>query len=1822
MTLVSEILRSDPVYRLGWALLHSLWQIASLAAVSALLLAALRRRSANLRYVIGCAGLAAMFVLPVATYCVVPQRPDLKTPTGSMASGAAQPASMDPVPTDTQGPGAALPTVPPSKVVPSNPDAGYSSIPLAGQPFPEPVPSAQTPARLLKRVSRAISPGVPWLVVAWLAGVCLLSVWHLGGWIALQRLKHLGTTRGNDQWAQRLCELIERMQLSRPVRMLQSAVVDVPAVIGWLRPVLLLPAAMLGELSPQQIEAVLAHELAHIRRYDYLVNLFQTLVETLLFYHPGVWWLSRRIRIERENCCDDAAVAVCGSRVDYAAALMAMEQGRLVPHLAMAAGGADRGGTALSRVRRVLNVSGRDPGSPQTWWVGVLTGAVVVGLLAGYMATADERPGAPEDGPASKAILEAGETRQGSVQPAAPIPQDGAAAEPRPPAEGAAADWGPAVEGVQVRLRAGQSQWTRGTVPRLAADVRNGGKQDLWVAQAQELCELEVDGRWYRWVGGIAVKSSWFPPGRQYDDIQVSLGSPWASDGKPLTLEPGKRAVRVAFIASPTEDDAGKPVRAVSNPVEIEVVDAQTDKPAVETDEQWGPAVVGVQCRIQPDRKTWNAGETPTCRAFVRHQGRIEVWLSRVQVPESGLEVDGVWYRHPQERIRGAAYQRSSFWEKNPGAFQFSLDKEWVAAEGGQPLALSPGKHTVRYARAGFHAFYRRTISPTLYDEQRPVRLVSNPVEIEIVAEKIQWGHNANGLQAGLAFDLQERPYQMGELVSFRLYVRNLAGKTAELVDFGTTGWMPTVTDAAGKPVLVAGQFDGPVQRRRHTLPDGQTLLMGTVALMLDKDPEARATQPFHAHLEPGTYRISQKYRFADDPEATWSGELASGELELKVVPAPDAAAEVTDLQEFRQERERGDRANDFDTKLQHYRKALQWQSDHPEKLALEYQLAVMLKEFYNSRTATWPRRKEALAMFRHIVDSYDHMEYYTTAGAGGPWEAQVAVPNATIRAAWLLSAEGGDRKEVHQYLSRALDMMNETCRRRLREWSTAPREPAPDAFDGPLEQSKWQSRVAEWERRKKAAAEGEVLSKSELLTVEFAIPRLDPSKGAQASPEVITRLHEITERYPGTPIARIARQRLEAAKGDPGVLLRQLNAGELSDEKIRQITGQVLAIQGDLEQPWDPAWGNWLEKARVMGKVSDADFTRYAKQSNPTWQMEFNYAVDEHSGRVGLSFRYKHVGGRVASVYTNHSLIIKHRLVRLSLGELPLDVGGRGGEWSFVAKTGGPGAGFFRVPEDIDGLEKLRPGKYEAVLVLEAEIYETGRPDKTLHHCRIELTDEVQLAELLFLELRNVRSWGEAVQGVQCRLEADKPTWKPAEMLTLKAYVRHQTETTLFLSNHPMFGAQLEVDGHWHRWDGPMQWTGPSHSSRKFRTKDQQPLAITLDENWKQVDNKEPLRVDPGRHVIRFAWEGHPESGPREGPDEQRSIVLVSNPLEIIVPPERPEPKPSDVHADDRNAAAALWQLGGILAADDQGKIRTVRLSRTAVTDADLGHLKGLSGLKALYLDDTRITDAGLGHLAGLADLETLSLNYTRTTDAGLEHLKRLSRLRSLALLEADVTAAGLRALTKALPALRPRVDALKLSGLGDLRGWLSSGKLGENYELVSITLVDPKVTDAWLRRLKDQRNLQDVCLFHTQITDAGLAHLQGLTELRTLGLTNTRITDAGLKYLKDMKKLKTLIMAETPIGDAGLADLAGLTSLESLCINGTRVTDAGLVHVRQLGNLEALYLSQTSVSDASLKYVIGLKRLRVLEILDTSVTDDGIQRLQQVLPKATVYH
>jgi hypothetical protein len=162
------------------------------------------------------------------------------------------------------------------------------------------------------------------------------------------------------------------------VQLLESAAVEVPTVIGWLRPVVLLPATSLTGLSTEQMEMILAHELAHIRRNDFFVNLMQAVVETLLFYHPAVWWISNRIRVEREHCCDDVAVSVSGKPLVYARALTRLEELRVEDAQAFLAA---NGGSLIGRIRRLAGARAESPNAPSRFVAGAALLTVLLALI-------------------------------------------------------------------------------------------------------------------------------------------------------------------------------------------------------------------------------------------------------------------------------------------------------------------------------------------------------------------------------------------------------------------------------------------------------------------------------------------------------------------------------------------------------------------------------------------------------------------------------------------------------------------------------------------------------------------------------------------------------------------------------------------------------------------------------------------------------------------------------------------------------------------------------------------------------------------------------------------------------------------------------------------------------------------------------------------------------------------------------------------------------------------------------------------------------------------------------------------------------------------------------------------------------------------------------------------------------------------------------------------------------------------------------------------------------------------------------------------------
>jgi GWxTD domain-containing protein len=357
-----ETLLDNPLAAaLGRTLLHSLWEGALVALALALMLPIVR--SSRLRY--GLAS-AAMLVL-----------------LGGLAITFA-------------------------RLVP----APLVHIPLTGPRYSTPLPPGLGAAPSSPLQTRAADE-LAWLVPFWMAGVVLFYLRGMTSWLAARRLRRSGVCCAADVWQARLTQLKQQLQVTRPVMLLESCLAEVPVVVGYLRPMILMPVGLLAGLPAAQVEAILLHELAHIRRYDYVVNLMQVFVEGLLFYHPAVWWISGVMRAERENCCDDLVVAVTGGALEYAAALTALEM-RRGPREVLAV----TGGNLVNRIQRLLGRPERRFATVMpVFTAAILTVTVVTAVMALQSAAAVVEPVAPRPKAVDKVVLLA------QARPVAPAAQ-------------------------------------------------------------------------------------------------------------------------------------------------------------------------------------------------------------------------------------------------------------------------------------------------------------------------------------------------------------------------------------------------------------------------------------------------------------------------------------------------------------------------------------------------------------------------------------------------------------------------------------------------------------------------------------------------------------------------------------------------------------------------------------------------------------------------------------------------------------------------------------------------------------------------------------------------------------------------------------------------------------------------------------------------------------------------------------------------------------------------------------------------------------------------------------------------------------------------------------------------------------------------------------------------------------------------------------------------------------------------------------------------------------------------------------------------------
>ncbi|MFM8985693.1 MAG: M56 family metallopeptidase, partial [Planctomycetia bacterium] len=378
---MNELLSSPAAVRLGWVCVHTLWQGAAVAAVLAVALRLIPRRSPaalEARSILAAAALAALPLAAVATFLLVP---------------AARPAAAV-VSSRGDGDGAAqtLALARAGEAAPG--DAGLALAPVPTMPAP--AAAVHAPLMLERDQLARLAAWLPLVALAWTVGAVLAAARMACGWWVTRRLVARAAALADGRLQGRVDHWRRTMRIDAAVRILSSAAVEAPVVIGWLKPVILWPAAALVGMPAHELDAIVAHELAHVRRRDTLLNLLQACIDVLFFHHPAAWWISAQVRAEREHCADDLAVRAleagrAGTRLSYARALLALEERRQTAALAVAA----TGGSLLDRIRRLAGADDEPAGPGRLLAAGLTAAAVVaiaLSIAAPRQATAAELP--------------------------------------------------------------------------------------------------------------------------------------------------------------------------------------------------------------------------------------------------------------------------------------------------------------------------------------------------------------------------------------------------------------------------------------------------------------------------------------------------------------------------------------------------------------------------------------------------------------------------------------------------------------------------------------------------------------------------------------------------------------------------------------------------------------------------------------------------------------------------------------------------------------------------------------------------------------------------------------------------------------------------------------------------------------------------------------------------------------------------------------------------------------------------------------------------------------------------------------------------------------------------------------------------------------------------------------------------------------------------------------------------------------------------------------------------------------------------------------
>ena len=317
-------------YALGWMVVHSLWQATLIAIVSGIVMIVLRKKSAKLRYVLSNLSLLAVLLAAVITFSLHYNFDE--TPKNIVSNH-----SLDIMGSDA------------TNFLSENGQNTEGSLSASQDVAPKALFNLST-------FKGYFNQHLPLIVTLWLLGVALFLLRLMGSVSYIYYLKSRMNFPTDEYWTEMVENLSQKAGLKQAVELVESAMVRSPVVVGFLKPMILFPMGVINRLAPEEVEAILAHELAHVLRHDYIFNIFQSIVEALFYYHPAVWWLSGQIRNERESACDDIAINLINSKMNYAKALVTIQEMAYYPMNTALGFAGQKKNQFVMRMHRILNV--------------------------------------------------------------------------------------------------------------------------------------------------------------------------------------------------------------------------------------------------------------------------------------------------------------------------------------------------------------------------------------------------------------------------------------------------------------------------------------------------------------------------------------------------------------------------------------------------------------------------------------------------------------------------------------------------------------------------------------------------------------------------------------------------------------------------------------------------------------------------------------------------------------------------------------------------------------------------------------------------------------------------------------------------------------------------------------------------------------------------------------------------------------------------------------------------------------------------------------------------------------------------------------------------------------------------------------------------------------------------------------------------------------------------------------------------------------------------------------------------------------------------